>query len=46
VLLISLDPAVVTGARDIGNAIRLGDVTLSRSDVATFFSARERADAC
>jgi fatty acid CoA ligase FadD36 len=33
VLLTSLDPAAVAGGRDIGDAIRLGDVTLSRSDV-------------
>jgi fatty acid CoA ligase FadD36 len=33
VLLSSLDPATVTGGRDIGDAIRIGDVTLSRSDV-------------
>jgi fatty acid CoA ligase FadD36 len=33
VLLMSLDPAAVTGGRDVGDAIRIGDVTLSRSDV-------------
>jgi fatty acid CoA ligase FadD36 len=33
VLLTSLDPAAVTGGRDIADAIRIGDVTLSRSDV-------------
>jgi fatty acid CoA ligase FadD36 len=33
VLLTSLDPAAVTGGRDIGDAVRIGDVTLSRSDV-------------
>ena len=32
-LLTSLDPAAVTGGRDIGDAVRIGDVTLSRSDV-------------
>ncbi|MBV8860986.1 MAG: acyl-CoA synthetase [Mycobacterium sp.] len=32
-LLTSLDPAAVTGGRDIGDAVRLGDVTLSRSDI-------------
>jgi fatty acid CoA ligase FadD36 len=31
VLLASLDPAVVTGNADIGDAVRVGDVTLSRS---------------
>jgi fatty acid CoA ligase FadD36 len=33
VLLSSLDPAAVAGGRDIGDAIRIGGVTLSRSDV-------------
>jgi fatty acid CoA ligase FadD36 len=33
VLLTSLDHAAVTGGRDIGDAVRIGDVTLSRSDV-------------
>jgi fatty acid CoA ligase FadD36 len=33
VLLTSLDPAAVTGGRDIGDAVRIGDVALSRSDV-------------
>jgi fatty acid CoA ligase FadD36 len=33
VLLRSLDPAAVTGGRDVGDAVRIGDVTLSRSDV-------------
>jgi fatty acid CoA ligase FadD36 len=33
VLLTSLDPAAVTGGRDIDDAVRIGDVTLSRSDV-------------
>ena len=32
-LLTSLDPAAVTGGRDLGDAVRIGDVTLSRSDV-------------
>src|ERR1700691_4980254 len=32
-LLTSLDPAAVAGGHDIGDAVRLGDVTLSRSDV-------------
>ena len=32
-LLTSLDPAALTGGRDIGDAVRIGDVTLSRSDV-------------
>jgi fatty acid CoA ligase FadD36 len=33
VLLTSLDPAAVAGGRDIGDAVRIGDVTLSRSDL-------------
>jgi fatty acid CoA ligase FadD36 len=33
VLLTSLDPAAITGGRDIADAVRIGDVTLSRSDV-------------
>jgi fatty acid CoA ligase FadD36 len=33
VLLTSLDPAAVTGGRDIADAVRIGDVSLSRSDV-------------
>jgi len=33
VLLTSLDPAAVTGGRDVADAVRIGDVTLSRSDV-------------
>jgi fatty acid CoA ligase FadD36 len=33
VLLTSLDPAAVAGGRDIGDAVRIGDVTLSRSDI-------------
>jgi fatty acid CoA ligase FadD36 len=33
VLLSSLDPAAITGGRDIGDAVCIGDVTLSRSDV-------------
>jgi fatty acid CoA ligase FadD36 len=33
VLLTSLDPGAITGGRDIGDAVRIGDVTLSRSDV-------------
>jgi fatty acid CoA ligase FadD36 len=33
VLLTSLDPAVVAGGRDLADAVRFGDVTLSRSDV-------------
>jgi fatty acid CoA ligase FadD36 len=33
VLLTSLDPAAVTAGRDIGDAVRIGDVTLSRSDM-------------
>ena len=32
-LLTSLDPAAVTGGRDIADAVRIGDVTLSRSDI-------------
>ncbi|MFZ0907759.1 MAG: acyl-CoA synthetase, partial [Mycobacterium sp.] len=32
-LLTSLDPAAITGGRDLGDAVRIGDVTLSRSDV-------------
>jgi fatty acid CoA ligase FadD36 len=33
VLLTSLDPAAITGGRDIRDAVRIGDVTLSRSAV-------------
>jgi fatty acid CoA ligase FadD36 len=33
VLLTSLDPAAVAGGRDIGDAVRIGNVTLSRSDL-------------
>jgi fatty acid CoA ligase FadD36 len=33
VLLTSLDPAAVAGGRDIGDAVRIGDFTLSRSDI-------------
>jgi fatty acid CoA ligase FadD36 len=33
VLLTSLDPAAITGGRDLSDAVRIGDVTLSRSDV-------------
>jgi fatty acid CoA ligase FadD36 len=33
VLLTSLDPAIVAGGRDLEDAVRFGDVTLSRSDV-------------
>jgi fatty acid CoA ligase FadD36 len=33
VLLTSLNPAVVAGGHDLGDAVRFGDVTLSRSDV-------------
>jgi fatty acid CoA ligase FadD36 len=33
VLLTSLDPAAVTAGSDIGDAVRIGDVTLSRSDL-------------
>ncbi len=32
-LLTSLDPAVVAGGRDIGDAVRIGDARLSRGDV-------------
>ena len=32
-LLTSLDPAAVAGGHDIGDAVRFGEVTLSRSDV-------------
>ena len=32
-LLTSLDPAAITSGRDLGDAVRIGDVTLSRSDV-------------
>ncbi|MGB6766389.1 MAG: acyl-CoA synthetase, partial [Mycobacterium sp.] len=32
-LLTSLDPAAVTGGRDVADAVRFGDATLSRSDV-------------
>ncbi|MGB7145503.1 AMP-binding protein, partial [Mycobacterium sp.] len=32
-LLTSLNPAVVAGGHDLGDAVRFGDVTLSRSDV-------------
>jgi fatty acid CoA ligase FadD36 len=33
VLLTSLDPGVVAGGHDIGDAVRIGNVTLSRSDL-------------
>ena len=33
VLLASLNPAAVTASADIGDAVRIGDVTLSRSDL-------------
>jgi fatty acid CoA ligase FadD36 len=33
VLLASLNPAAVTAAADIGDAVRIGDVTLSRSEL-------------
>jgi fatty acid CoA ligase FadD36 len=33
VLLTSLDPAAAAGGRDIGDAVRIGNVTLSRSDL-------------
>jgi fatty acid CoA ligase FadD36 len=33
VLLTALDPAAVAGGHDIGDAVRIGDVTLSRSDL-------------
>ena len=32
-LLTSLDPSVVAGGHDLEDAVRFGDVTLSRSDV-------------
>ncbi|MGC2798473.1 MAG: acyl-CoA synthetase, partial [Mycobacterium sp.] len=32
-LLTSLNPAVVAGGHDLGDAVRFGDVTLSRSDM-------------
>jgi fatty acid CoA ligase FadD36 len=33
VLLTSLDPAAVAGGRDISDAVRIGDITLSRSNL-------------
>jgi fatty acid CoA ligase FadD36 len=33
VLLTSLDPASITGGRDLVDAVRIGDVALSRSDI-------------
>jgi fatty acid CoA ligase FadD36 len=32
-LLASLDPTAIAGGRDIGDVVRIGDVTLSRSDL-------------
>jgi fatty acid CoA ligase FadD36 len=42
-LLTSLDPAAVTGGRDLSDAVRIGDATLSRSDaVGAATSVAER----
>jgi fatty acid CoA ligase FadD36 len=44
VLLTSLDPAAITGGRDLADAVRIGDVALSRSDVVgAATSVAERA---